>query len=211
MAKCEESIQRIKAEIGKLFAHKDMGALSFLLGIEIKRKSQNQRQGFQINQTSSIERTLNRLGSLYAFTPKNTPLKFGDRLLLGSGSASEEHTSNFQSAIGSLLHFSRMTRPDISASVNILGRFSSNPDKSHIDALSHLLGCLERTKDHVLKIEFSDTNAYEIVGYTDSDWAGDLNDRKSTSGYDIRIGKNQVSWGSQKQYCVALSQWNPSS
>ena len=78
-----------------------------------------------------------------------------------------------------------------------------NPKQSHVKVVKRIIRYVDGTHDHGIKYTF-DTNV-EIAGYTDSDWAGDANDRKSTSGGCFFVGNNLVSWHSKKQNCTSLS------
>ncbi|XP_062081408.1 secreted RxLR effector protein 161-like [Humulus lupulus] len=104
--------------------------------------------------------------------------------------------------IGSLLYLIA-SRPDISFSVGLCARYQVNPKQSHLTAVKRIFKYLAGT------IEFGlwyscDTNM-SLVGYSDSDWAGSLDDRKSTSRGCFYIGNNLVSWFSKKQHSISLS------
>ncbi len=101
------------------------------------------------------------------------------------------------------MYLSVSTRPDISFAVSSLARFSSKPTTEHWTALKRLLRYLKGTLTQ--GILYTKDGSSSILGYTDSDWAGDVNDRKSTSGYMFLLSGGPISWRSQKQKCVALS------
>ncbi|XP_062085356.1 secreted RxLR effector protein 161-like [Humulus lupulus] len=108
----------------------------------------------------------------------------------------------YRSMIGSLLYLTA-SRPDISFSVGLCARYQANPKQSHLTAVKRIFKYLAET------IEFGlwyscDTNM-SLVGYSDSDWAGSLDDRKSTYGGCFYIGNNLVSWFSKKQHSISLS------
>ena len=84
-----------------------------------------------------------------------------------------------------------------------MARFSSKPTTEHWTALKRLIRYLKGTL--TLGILYTKDDSSSIIGYTDSDWAGDVNDRKSTSGYVFLLSGGPISWKSQKQKCVALS------
>ncbi len=95
------------------------------------------------------------------------------------------------------------SRPDISFAVSSLARFSSKPTNEHWTALKRLLRYLKGTLTQ--GILYTKDGSSSIIGYTDSDWVGDVNDRKSTSGYMFLLSGGPISWRSQQQKCVALS------
>jgi len=99
------------------------------------------------------------------------------------------------------IYLSKCTRPDIAYAVGKAARNSEHPTISDWIKVSHILKYLNTTKNY--KICYDGTG--EIVGYTDSDFAGDLKDRKSTSGNIILMGNNPICWTSKKQSIVATS------
>ena len=112
--------------------------------------------------------------------------------------------AEYQSAVGSLLYLSTGTRPDIAFAVNNVAKFCSDPTKHHWVAVKQILRYLRGTSDLGLLYTCAD-GAVECLGYSDSDWAGDLDDRRSTSGYIFMLSSVGISWKSKKQTSVALS------
>ena len=109
----------------------------------------------------------------------------------------------YQSAIGSLLYLAIATRPDIAFAVSNAAKFSAQPAKQHWTAVKRILRYLRGTVN--LGSVFAPHVSGGIVGYSDADWGGDTNDRKSTSGYLFQVCGAAISWRSKKQTCVALS------
>jgi hypothetical protein len=93
------------------------------------------------------------------------------------------------------------TRPDIAYAVGALSQFSSNPGKAHWQAVKRVMRYLQGTKEMCLTY----SAAIKLIGYTDADWGGDHDDRRSTSGYIFLLGDGVISWSSKKQRTVALS------
>ena len=87
----------------------------------------------------------------------------------------------YASTIGSLMYAQVCTRPDIAFTVGMLGRYQSNPGKDHWKAAKKVMRYLQGTKDY--KLMYRRTSNLEVVGYSDSDFAGCVDSRKSTSGY----------------------------
>ena len=114
-----------------------------------------------------------------------------------------EHIRRFQSAVGSLMYAMIETRPDIAFAVSTLSQFASNPNEEHWKALKHLFRYLQGSLS--LGISYGKPGNQAIIGFTDSDWAGDKGTRKSTSGYLFKLGNGAVSWSSKRQPTVALS------
>ena len=101
----------------------------------------------------------------------------------------------YQSAVGSLIYLSTCTRPDIAFAVSNVAKYCSRPSKEHWTAVKRILRYLKATNDHGLL--YCKTSEKECVGYTDADWAGDINDYRSTSGYVFNFGGAAISWKSQ--------------
>jgi hypothetical protein len=104
--------------------------------------------------------------------------------------------------VGKLIYLSH-TRPDISYVVSVVSQFMHYPSKDHMDAVVRILRYLKSAPGK--GIMFSKNDHLDVEGYTDADWAGNLADRKSTSGYFTSVGGNLVTWRSKKQKVVALS------
>ena len=83
-------------------------------------------------------------------------------------------------AVGSLMYAMVATRPDISHAVGVISIFMHNPGRSHWNAVKHVFRYLAGTKDH--GILFGPNPTTGVVGYTDSDFAGCVDSRKSTTG-----------------------------
>lgn len=134
--------------------------------------------------------------------PVFTPVDIGLKLNSESDSSLVD-ASLYQSAVGSLLYLSNWTRPDITFAVNTVAKFNSNPTEEHWKAVKRIMRYLKGTSDH--GIMYTKDSKGNIIGYCDADWAGDINDRKSTSGYAFTLAGAPISWRSKKQSCVALS------
>ena len=110
------------------------------------------------------------------------------------------NSSHFRSLIGSLLYLTS-TRPDIMFSASLLSRFMQEPSQVHFGAAKRVLRYLQGTMDYGIMYKFGgDLN---LIGYSDSDWAGSIDDMKSTSGYVFLFGSSIRSWLSKKQIVVA--------
>ncbi|XP_070008128.1 secreted RxLR effector protein 161-like [Nicotiana sylvestris] len=92
---------------------------------------------------------------------------------------------------------------DLSFNVGLCAKFQSNPKESHLKAAKRIMRYLKGTQDVVLYYPSSDS--FNLIGYTDTDYASYLVDRKSTSGMAHFLGSCVISWGTRKQNSVALS------
>jgi len=108
----------------------------------------------------------------------------------------------FREAVGSLMHVMVMTRPDIAFAVGQVAQFAQNPGQQHWRAVKRILAYLRKTYDFGLHFG---GDLRPLIGFCDSDYAGDLQTRRSTSGFVFLYLGGPVSWASRRQACVALS------
>ena len=196
----EDRIKEVKAALSQKFEIKDMGKLHHFLGMSVDQNEKNKT--VWIGHPSYIENLLRKFG-MQDCTPVNTPVDVGSKLETTTDEEECADQQQYQSAIGSLMYLAVSTRPDIAYAVGNLAKFTSKPSTKHWTALKRVLRYLKGTIKH--GILYSQKNSGECVGYSDADWAGDINDRKSTSGYIFQISGAAVTWRSKKQGCVALS------
>jgi hypothetical protein len=114
-------------------------------------------------------------------------------------------SEKYRQAIGSLIYLMVSTRPDISYTVSVLSRFMQEPRELHWRCVKRLLRYIKTTKDYCLIYTKNKTSKYELVGYSDADYAGSIDDRKSTSGYVFKLNNCIITWNSAKQKTVSLS------
>ncbi|KAL0313499.1 UNVERIFIED_CONTAM: Retrovirus-related Pol polyprotein from transposon TNT 1-94 [Sesamum radiatum] len=141
-------------------------------------------------------------------SPSVAPIVKGDKLHLNQCPRNDLEREQmkdipYASAIGSLMYAQVCTRPDIAFAVGILGRYQSNPGLDHWRAAKKVMRYLQGTKDYMLL--YRRTENLEVVGYSDSDFAGCVDSRKSTFGYIFMIASGAVSWRSAKQTLIATS------
>ena len=137
-----------------------------------------------------------------ACNPCVTPMEARLKLSKHSTSPAVDATE-YRSLIGSLRYLMN-TWPDLAFAVGFLSRFMEDPRQEHMAAIKHLLRYVAGTVDYGLV--YARSNAEPgLVGYSNSDMAGDLDGRKSTSGIIFFLNGNTVTWQSQKQRVVALS------
>ncbi|XP_038970582.1 secreted RxLR effector protein 161-like [Phoenix dactylifera] len=109
----------------------------------------------------------------------------------------------YASTVGSLMYAQVCTRPDIAYAVSVLSRFQSNPGQEHWKAAKKVMRYLKKTEGYMLT--FQRIDHLEVVGYSDSDFAGCQDDLKSTSGYIFMMAGGAISWKNIKQTLVASS------
>ncbi|KAK2993369.1 hypothetical protein RJ640_008970 [Escallonia rubra] len=174
-----------------------MGELTFFLGLQIKQS----KDGIFINQAKYTKELLKRfdMEASNAFdTPMSSSLKI-DKDEKGK----DVDIKRYRGMIGSLLYLTA-SRPDIMFSVCLCARFQACPKESHLIAVKRILRYLKGTHD--LGLWFPrNTSFFDLIGYSDADYAGCKTERKSTSGGCQFLGHSLVSWSSKKQNSVALS------
>ena len=195
----------VKKFLSNNFEMKDMGEASYVIGIEIFR---NRSQGMLgLSQKGYINKVLERFrmeNCSAGIVPIQKGDKFSERQCPKNDLERKAMESiPYSSVVGSLMYIQTCTRPDISFAVGMLGRYQSNPGIDHWKAAKKILRYLQATKDHLLTYRKSDH--LEVVGYSDSDYAGCVDSRKSTFGYMFLLAGGAVSWKSGKQSVIATS------
>jgi hypothetical protein len=197
----------IKAAIAAKFKVKDMGDAQFILGMKIQRNRED--KSIQLGQELYISKVIDRF-NMSKSKPVDTP-ESSEKLTKEMCPTSETERLNavqvpYMEVVGSLLYAAIATRPDISHAVNEVCRYMSCHGEKHWQAAKRILRYLRGTQTTALT--FKPTHAQpelRIEAYSDSDWASDTNDRKSTTGYVIKLDGCTVTWCSKKQSIVSLS------
>lgn len=194
-------IKILKGQLSERFQMSDLGPCSYYLGMAVTRNRQNRI--IQLSQTAYVEKIL-REYKMADSKPMSTPMDTNCRLQKASADyeAESEFRKQYQSAVGSLMYAMLGTRPDIAYAVSVVSRYGSNPTPAHYGAVKRIFRYLKGTKH--LQLTYRG-NLQPLSGYTDSDWAGDHDTRRSTSGYLFNIGSGAISWSSKRQPTVALS------
>ena len=190
-----------KAALCERFEMVDQGEIHYLLGMSIKRDRESRT--LTISQPNYVEKVLRKFG-MENCKPVSTPLEPGRRFQQLSPNDEPFDVQTYQQAIGCLTYVSTATRPDIAAAVGVLSQYMSKPSKDHWTGVKRILRYLKGTLKYGLKFSVHEEEP-ELFGYSDADWAGDVDTRRSTSGYVFQIGTSTVSWSSRKQATVAKS------
>ncbi|KAK6141847.1 hypothetical protein DH2020_024406 [Rehmannia glutinosa] len=174
-----------------------MGELNFFLGLQIKQC----QEGIYISQSKYTKELLKKFGieeGRTVSTPMATNVKIDKD---EKGKSVDE--SKYRGMISSLLYLTA-SRPDILHVVCLCARFQSNPKESHMSAVKRIFRYLKGTIQYGLF--YPKNENFSLKGYSDSDYAGNIDDRKSTSGSCQFLGDCLVSWFSKKQKRVFLFQ-----
>jgi hypothetical protein len=191
-----ELLNGFKLSMMKEFEMTDLGKLHHFLGIEVSQS----KKGIFISQESYAKEVLKKFGMENA-NPVVTPCITGLKLSK-NGEGRLIDSTKFRSLVGNLMYLTA-TRPDIMYAVSLVSRFMEKPHSNHWEAAKRILRYIKGTVDYGI---FYEANVpVKLIGYTDSDLAGSIDDCKSTSGYVFSLGSGVISWSSRKQPIVALS------
>ncbi|XP_045831137.1 uncharacterized mitochondrial protein AtMg00810-like [Trifolium pratense] len=185
-----------KSSMERNFAMTDLGKMRYFLGVEVKQDG----NGIFLYQQKYAVEILQRFG-MYDCNSVSNPIVPGSKLQKDeSGQAS--NATLYKQMVGCLMYL-LATRPDLAFSVCLVARYMERPTEIHMAAVKRILRYLKGTTSYGLWYERG--KGEELVGWSDSDYAGDIDDRRSTFGYVFMIGTKAVSWSSKMQPIVTLS------
>jgi hypothetical protein len=188
-------ITQLILNLSKVFELKDMGTLSYFLGLQIQRST----KGLTITQTKYAIDLLTKHNMVHC-SPCKTSCVPHVRLSAHCGQPiADVHA--YRSLVGAL-HYLTFTRPDISFAVHQVCQFMNAPSDIHLTAAKRILRYLRGTLDHGL---FYTPGPISLSAFSNADWAGDPNDRRSTSGLLVYLVHNPITWSAKKQLTVSRS------
>jgi hypothetical protein len=191
----QPTIQSIVHKLQLDFALKDLGSLSYFLGIQATRDS----AGLHLRQSKYIIDLLDRT-QMSESKPYPAPCLTGSKMSRFDGEPLHNPTA-YRHIVGALQYVT-LTRPDIAYSVNQLCQHMHAPTSTHLIAAKRVLRYLKGSVDYGLQYH---KGPLAITTYCDSDWAGNPDDRRSTTGFGIYLGSNLISWSAKKQHTVSRS------
>lgn len=194
----DTDIAVFKRQMKTRFSMSDLGLLSYYLGIEVKQSA----RGICLCQSAYAGRILNKMG-MQDCNPTHTPMEARLKLTKSSKAPEVDHTQ-YRSVVGSLRYLVH-TRPDICYAVGYVSRFMERPTTDHMAAIKHILRYVKGTLSLGCFFEKGAGENPQLLGYCDSDLAGDVDDRKSTTGMIFFLGGSPITWVTQKQRVVAIS------
>ncbi|KAL1318125.1 hypothetical protein AAHE18_15G183500 [Arachis hypogaea] len=190
-------IDNMILKLHNTFTLKDLGPLSYFLGIEVHWNNTSQ---LHLSQTKYITDLLSKLGMSEAsamLTPMISALQ-----LLSTGSERFEDLKLFRFVVG-ILQYITITRPDLSYDVSKVSQFMHSPLLAYGKAVKRILQYLQGTKHHgFVYLKCTD---YRLYIFSDLDWAADLEDRRSVSSYCVFLGTNLISGSCKKQTTISRS------
>jgi hypothetical protein len=182
----------------KEFAMTDLGKMKYFLGIEVIQLE----KGIFIHQQKYAAEVLNRFG-MENCNKVCIPIVPGCKLIKNENGKTCD-ARQYKQMVGSLMYL-LATRPDLAYSVCLVARFMDRPTEMHFAAIKRIMRYVKGTLDYGIMYKHVTDVSLKLQGWSDSDTVGDLDDRKSTSGYVFMIGTSDISWASKKQPIVTLS------
>lgn len=195
----EQMIMTVKKLLRDEFEMTDVGIVDTFLGMHIQHDREN--GSIHMSQIQYLSKVLNKFG-MNECKPAATPIEKG--LHLTNEPSDDNSNVPYRELIDCLTYATQTTRPDLCAATNYFSRFQCCYTHEHFTHAKRVLRYIKNSID-INMVYTRDESADILIGYADSDWAGDKNDSKSTSGYVFKIFGNTVSWASRKQDVVAQS------
>ncbi|CAN6707198.1 unnamed protein product [Malus baccata var. baccata] len=178
-------VQSVISQLAKVFDLKDMGQLTYFLGLQIHYQ---------------VDGSIFRAG-MESCKPTSTPSKPHYQVLISEGSPIVDPTY-YKSIVGALQYLT-FTQPDIAHAVNVMCQYMTQPSDLHMHLVKRILRYLKGTIHCGLK--YTKSPDFILSAYSDLDWAADINTRRSITGYVVYIGYNPISWQSKRQSTVSQS------
>jgi hypothetical protein len=190
------TIVAVKRILHDRFLMKDMALLHFFLGLEISQDA----SGIKLSQAKYARDLLERF-HMTDYKYYLTPFLSGVKLEDGGETPLVDNTL-YRQLVGSLLYLTH-SRPDLSYVVGAVSKFMQEPHELHWKDAKRILRYVQGTI--TFGIHYAMDSTLDLIGFIDSDWAGDSIDRKSTSGYSLSLGSGPICWSSKKQAAISLS------
>lgn len=195
-----DAVKRVKQQLMSVFEARDMGEATYFLGMTIERD--RSARTIKLAQGRMTAELVAKYASGEVRT-KEVPMSPSVRLSKEEGKPLDTDRYGYSQLVGSLMYIAVCTRPDIAQSVGALARYMSAPTTVHWNAAKGVLRYLAGSKD--FGIYFGGGNKPGLQMYCDSDYAGDVDTRRSTTGYVCTLNGGAISWSSRRQQTVAAS------
>jgi transposase InsO family protein len=200
-----DSVKNVKKTLSSLYDVKDLGEAKYFLGVGVRR---DENGCVHLTQEEYIRRICERFGMSDDCQPISTPVDAGQlselrkKTTRSQSEIDQMSKTPYREAVGALQYLATRTRPDICVAVGILSQRVVEPRPCHWEAVKRVLKYLKCTSD--MHLVLSNRGNIKLDAYADADY-GTSADRKSLSGYVIRIGETAINWKSAKQQSIALS------
>ena len=202
----KSAVKHALTEIEKHFAITRSENIEDFIGCRIEKENQS----ILLSQPDLIKKMLKKFGEkTLNMREYETPAPSGTHIIRcqdDEAKLSDEEQAEFRSGVGSLLYLLKHSRPDLSNSVRELSKVMDAANKAHQKALFRAIKFVEQTQERKLVLSpIHNSIHWEIKAFSDSDFAGDTDTRKSVSGYIIYLNGAAIAWRSKGQKSVSLS------
>jgi len=197
--KTEKDISDFKRKISNAFKMTDQGIAAWYLGMQLEWN----RSGLHIHQDGYAQQILSKFGLIGATT---TPIPLDPNRKLKKETeetAEAKFKTKYMSMVGSLNYLQTKTMWDIAFPISLVSRFNANPNQTHMDAVLQIYRYI--TDNARFGLQYSKQGSSDIEGCVDSDWGGDPDTGRSTTGWVFTLAGAPISWASQRQKTVASS------
>lgn len=182
IAASNEGVQNnVKRMLSERFKMKDLGRLNHFLGINFSQ-TKGQVKMSQKRYVNKIERF-----EMQDCRPRETPCEL--KLEYSEDAEKMKEPKKYREAVGSLIYLSTCTRPDLSSVVSKLSQHVAEPTEEHWSTVKHVFRYLKGTTEKELCFKGSETGRLGLKVYCDADWAADIADRHSTTGYCVTMSE----------------------
>ena len=199
------SLAELKQAIYSKYPIEDNGPIDFFLNMHFKRnRSLLKIEIHQQPKISALLEELNLSDCIPAKTPADSHIQLNQTMSPTEPLEKQRmETIPYKRIVGKLLYISITARPDISTAVSAVGRYAHNPGPRHWEGVLRIVKYLKGTKNYVLQL--SGARTIVCTAYADADWGGDLDKRRSRSGYCVSLNNSLITWNSKLQKTNALS------
>ncbi|CAJ2640159.1 unnamed protein product [Trifolium pratense] len=203
----KHEIQKLKEKLNGEFEMKDLGNAKRILGMDILRD--RSKGELFLSQHDYLKKVVERF-RMTDSKVVNTPLGHHSKLSIKQCPQSEDErkkmeSTPYASGVGSIMYGMVCSRPDLSYAISVVSRFMANPGQVHWQALKWVLRYLNGSLKGGLKYTRTDPGRDALEGYVDADYAGNIDTRKSLSGFVFTLFGTAVTWKANQQSVVALS------
>jgi hypothetical protein len=184
----QNELLQIKEEFNQKFEMKDLGELHFFLRMEVERN--HDERLLCINQIKYLKEILKCFRMEEC---KPIGVRFDHKVKLQRNANGNDESKGFpyQQVVGSLMYAMLCTPPSLAYLISVLNQHMANPNMEHWMAVKRIFQYLQGTLQ--MKLQFGATPSKEVLGYCDANWANDLEDRRSTTGFVFMIGGGAIS------------------
>ena len=189
-------LNKEKKSLARRFKIEDLGEVNHVLGMLVKRDRKSRT--LTISQPKYLEGVLKRFNMEHC-KPVSTTMEPGKKFYELSDDEEPVNIPEYRKIIGCLTYATTATRPDPASAVGVLSKYMSRPEKEHWQGVKRILRYIQGTIDFGLIYKAKDITS-SLTGYLDADWAGDLDTRRSASGYIFQIEGSTVVWQTRDKY-----------